>query len=224
MARWLKTYAGAALLAVATLLFYEFIPWAAVKREEWPAWVQAVGSIIAIGIAILVPYWQQKKARQSAAADEAQTVRQMLRSLRDEIRAVSESFGHRNGKLLIESEPGSFFNVTFPFVDRPFPIYDAAVARLGQVPNDELRRLIIIGYAHAMSFVATARFNNLLVQQYDHAHHEAEVYNDAPYIAQREKRLLTGTKYGDQLREAYRGARAVTAELLVALETEIGCD
>jgi type II secretory pathway pseudopilin PulG len=224
MARWLKTYAGAALLAVATLLLYEFIPWAAVKREEWPAWVQAVGSIIAIGIAISVPYWQQKKARQSAAADEARAVRQMLRSLRDEIRTVSESFGHRNGRLLIDSELGSFFNVTFPFVDRPFPIYDAAVARLGQIPNDELRRLIIIGYANAMSFVATARFNNLLVQQYDQAHHEAEVYNDAPYIARREKQLLAGTNYGDPLRKAYEGAIAVTAELLVALETEIGCD
>jgi len=58
-----------------------------------PAWVQAVGSIVAIFVAVLIPWRQRRNALRDAAADRTREEREHLRSLtaglREEIRAAS---------------------------------------------------------------------------------------------------------------------------------------
>ncbi|WP_146010641.1 hypothetical protein [Xanthomonas arboricola] len=40
------------------------------QPSEWPAWVQAIGSVFAIAVAIAVPYWQKQKENAQRIADD----------------------------------------------------------------------------------------------------------------------------------------------------------
>ncbi|WP_027904543.1 MULTISPECIES: hypothetical protein [unclassified Pseudomonas] len=61
---WLKQAWAMPLVVIAAFLFclcLFFLPWADMKAD-WPSWVQAVGSLIGILIAIAVPAWQLDRA------------------------------------------------------------------------------------------------------------------------------------------------------------------
>lgn len=70
-----------AVVAVMTFIAGVIITWGAMSRHppqprppievDWPAWVQAVGSVAAIATAIWVPAWQRRKDRQTKTADQA---------------------------------------------------------------------------------------------------------------------------------------------------------
>jgi hypothetical protein len=52
-----------------------------------PAWVQAVGSVLAILVAVLLPAWQRSKSLRDAAADHARQEREHLHRLTTGLRA-----------------------------------------------------------------------------------------------------------------------------------------
>ncbi|MFA8515760.1 hypothetical protein [Xanthomonas campestris] len=45
------------------------------QPSEWPAWVQAIGSVLAIAVAIAVPYWQKSKEKAQRIADDSARAR-----------------------------------------------------------------------------------------------------------------------------------------------------
>ncbi|WP_312705253.1 hypothetical protein [Stenotrophomonas lactitubi] len=62
---------------------------------EWPAWVQAVGSIAAIFVAVAVPGWQrsqQRKDEREKAAREARSMALALLDATTQFRDASESY------------------------------------------------------------------------------------------------------------------------------------
>src|SRR6266508_540087 len=68
-----------------------------------PAWVQAVGSLVAILIAVFVPWSQRRNALRDAANDRARQEREHLQrlttALREEIRAASNAADRRQSAI-----------------------------------------------------------------------------------------------------------------------------
>lgn len=185
------------------------------------SWLQAFGSIIAIAIAIWVPYWQKKQAQAQAKLAEIEQVRHLLRNFLDEMIVVSENFGKRNGKLLLDTPAGEAFTFVIPIMEKPFPVFDGSAARLGQIPNDELRRLIITGYGHAIGFVSSIRLNNILIDRFEQAAYLNAAHNDAVHGEMVQARLLRLKSYGDTLKSAYTEAIGRMTEMREALEAEL---
>lgn len=67
-------------LSVSALLYVvgNWVPWSAFDSEMAPAWVQGVGSLVAIAVAIGVPAWQhQAAARAARVAERLEEIRRI---------------------------------------------------------------------------------------------------------------------------------------------------
>jgi hypothetical protein len=66
---------------------------------DWPAWVQAVGSVLAIGIAIWIPYRQTKSARDELAVDRSKRARALFGFMMPETFRVRDKITDVRGSL-----------------------------------------------------------------------------------------------------------------------------
>jgi hypothetical protein len=60
---------------------YEFIPWESLKAADLAAWVQAVGSIVAVGAAGGIAVYQNRMMRRNAVEDRALEIAQRQKSI-----------------------------------------------------------------------------------------------------------------------------------------------
>lgn len=211
-------FAALGLLSFASGYGLAIIPWSSTNT---PAWVQAIGSIIAIGIAIWVPYWQQRSSIRHAAAAEKARTKQLLSSLNDEMSIVVSGFNTRNGALLLGLQSGEFFRYIVPATEHPFPIYSACVNRLGEIPDPVLRQKIVVGYTKAMSFVQSMRLNNTFVAKIEECGYLADKFNDDLHRNHLAGRIQIAVEYAAALRAAYIEAMASIQELVDALNLEL---
>lgn len=188
------------------------------------SWLQAVGAIIAIAIAIWVPYLQRRQALGAMKAAELDQVRHVLRNLLDEMIIITSGFKEGNGKKLMDVIDGQPFNAIIPIMERPFPIFDASASKLGLIQNDELRRHIITAYSRANGFISSVRLNNALVDRLDEADYLLGVHQNDVHkrlFLARQKRLV---EYARALKENYIEATEKMRILRKAIELELGIE
>lgn len=186
------------------------------------SWLQAFGALIALGIAIGVPWWQKHQAIAQAKAAELEQVRYVLRNLLDEMLVISAGFAETSGKKLNETQLGHPFNFLIPIMDRPFPVFDASAPKLGSIPNDKLRRLIITAYGRANGFVSSVRLNNALVDRLDQAAYLNAIHQDDIHQNLVNIRYQTLVDYAEALKNSYADASNKMAAMKVAIEKELG--
>jgi hypothetical protein len=69
------------------------------SNSEWAAWVQAVGSVLAILIAVAVPYWQRRTARDDEKEQNEKRASALLLVLWPEIEALKGELTEGRGEL-----------------------------------------------------------------------------------------------------------------------------
>jgi hypothetical protein len=194
------------------------------KHPGLASWLQAIGALIALVIAIGVPWKQKADSLRTAAKDDADQVKYLLRNLLDEMTVVSSGFAEQNGKLLLETPTGEPFLYIIPLMEHPFLIYEASTARLGQIPNDELRRLLITCYGHSGAFVSSVKFNNVLVERFEEAKYLSAIHGDFVHSELRKTRYEILAHYGDALKRSYLNATQKMQLAQTALKSELGLD
>jgi hypothetical protein len=224
LARWLKIYVWLVSLLAAALLFYEFIPWASVRREEWPAWVQAVGSIFAICIAIWVPYKQKKDADEAGEVRLRDDARRICLSLRDEMRALEATFTAGPNVLTILSlKEGEFFAGIIPIPAERFPIYKSVIGRLSLIEDDRLRSDIISAYDMAAALIFATTLNNQLLFDF-RTQQGIFQYNKDDFQKDRCEFLLDELKKsGAKMRSICERTIVLVTAVLPLLDREVGC-
>lgn len=221
---WLIAVAIIAVISFMAVALTKAICEKGLESSEAASWMQAIGSFVAICIAIWVPTWQHEQTRRQAMESEANQVQHLLRSLLDEMVVVSANFGKRNGKLLLDTPDGDGFYFIIPLIDHPFPIYEASVGRLGQIPSDVLRKRVITGYGHAMGFVSSVRFNNLLVQRFEHAYYLASVNSDQVHQDFVDMHRAMLADYCKSLKSSYRDAMSHMIDMRKHISLELGIE
>lgn len=78
---WYKKGAIMALGALIVSAGYYWISWPTLAATEWPAWVQAVGSIIAIGTGFAVAIYQTKAAAKLARCTQAENAFNQIKTV-----------------------------------------------------------------------------------------------------------------------------------------------
>ncbi len=137
---------------MSTGLFDVFTP------ESAPAWVQAIGSIVAILVAVALPTWQRSATRRDAEKDQKQHELEYLRrfavALRAEVGCTVEAAGRQRSAAndtLTEIERAHQMGVTI--TDRgPLPldsiiltnatIYSAIASEIGRFPSEIIRETV----------------------------------------------------------------------------------
>lgn len=177
----------------------------AASSEAVAAWVQAVGSIGAILAAVWVAHRQYEQTRQleleraKADAEEEQAeTRAFVPSVRQELATIWEGYSTGIRPTLLAVGENAFFDALVPVQTDAFTIYNNASPRVGKVPDEELRRLIVTTYARAKGHIYSLQLNNSLI---------ADLTNFAVmYRGENRDQILAGkrdllVRYAVQLRE-----------------------
>lgn len=177
--------------------------WAKMDASAWAAWVQAIGSVLAILAAVGVAWHQAESQRRRDEEREAAEARAILKCLRADMESHFDQVKFGIAPYIHATEAGAPVLSVFPVSEDPFSIYNAMLPRLGLIPNDELRSQIVRSYAAAKSFVLTVRCNNDLVTRcrvarelHDHTGTDASKRALASATQSRDQ-------YGDKVRESY---------------------
>lgn len=188
------------------------------SSSEWAAWVQAVGSVAAILVAVGVSYLQHWAQERRDRRREAQDVENMLYSIQDEIEVLREGFNEKIGMSLMQSARGTAFLWSWPAPERPFVVYEGCKDKLGKIEEHGLRRLIIVTYARAEGLLQDFRTNNALIEKHDRANH---AWQQTPIPENQSASTQTKwvlDQYGDKIRDSYTEVDTYVKQLITALE------
>ena len=155
---------GAGMLLTALLKFPPN------SSSDWATWVQAIGSIGAIGIAIWVSHKQYRDSiklendrRKADDLKEIAETRAFVQAIREELGTIWEGYNSQVGPALRATPVGHSFDFIYPAFTEAFTIYNGASFRIGTVPDAELRRLVVGVYARAKGLVYSFQLNNKLL-------------------------------------------------------------
>jgi hypothetical protein len=146
-----------------------FCAYPAKTSADVAAWVQAVGSIGAILVAVWVAHRQYTQTRQleldhvaAAEAKEKAEVRAFVQSVKQELSSIWEGYSTGIRPALLAVADGSYFGMIVAAQTDAFTVYNNASPQVGKVDDEELRRLIVETYARAKGHIYSMQLNNAL--------------------------------------------------------------
>nr|WP_151201362.1 hypothetical protein [Herbaspirillum sp. B39] len=163
--RVIQACVGAVVLLATVLLIFGLFP--SMKSEVGAAWVQAIGSIVAILSGIAVVRYQLQEAARVLKTEEAMRVYRLLTSLRTEIEILGEKFITPLGVELAAHNQTQTLPKMLHFVPEQFVVFDSHVAHFGSINSDSLRRLLIAGYASFRGLLFSVEMNTLTFEEYE---------------------------------------------------------
>lgn len=212
----------AALSIVAGLVFVAIFVWQFPSTSsEWAAWLQAFGSITAVGSGVFLIRHQIQSKKQLEAERENQSRIRLIKNLKTEIKVnwgrLESSWGHFLSEDESDAEGVSLImNVR----GWRFPVYDSSASQLGMIESEEVRDLFISAYAAARAFLLTMEINNELFFRYERANldvqHASALTPSLLEAAQlREQAAIQHFhQYGSHVRAKYGELRALVAAVL----------
>ncbi|HGL6719967.1 hypothetical protein NTJ56_13835 [Burkholderia contaminans] len=157
-ARWLAPLA----VFVVVILYVAFRAKPMQSAADIAAWVQGVGSLLAI-IAAIGIYAKQYTDKQ--ADDESET-RAFVEAIREEVQAAWDGYITEIHPALQALPDGHAFDVIYPVSTATFPIYENGASMVGKINDPELRRIIVKTYSLARGLISTFQHNNSMLTEH----------------------------------------------------------
>ena len=149
----------AVLLVV--ILFASFNAKPMTSAADIAAWVQGIGSLLAI-IAAIGIYAKQYKDKQ---ADDENETRAFVEAIREEVQAAWDGYITEIHPMLQALPDGQAFEVVYPVSTETFPIYENGASMVGKIDDPELRRMIVKTYSLARGLISSFQLNNSLLTE-----------------------------------------------------------
>lgn len=187
------------------------------KDFDWPAWVQAVGSVSAIVAAILVSADQAEQQRYRDAIQQHEEMDGVIRCLRAEVKSTLSYIQTQVGEAIVGTMPDEPIRVVFPLPEYPFPIFDALIPKLGGIKNVRLQGQIINTFTLAKSLAMTAGTHNSLVEALAAAETKFATTFQPNTESEVNRARDALIRYGASLRESFQLAHVELDSLYTAL-------
>lgn len=212
----------AALSIIAGLIFGAIFVWQFPSNSaEWAAWVQAFGSVTAVGSGVLLIRHQIKSRKELEVEKENQNRIRLIKNLKTEIKVnwerLESSWGHLLGEDESDAEGVSLIMNARGW---PFPVYDSSASQLGMIESEDVRDLFISAYAAARAFLLTMEINNELFFRYErasldvqHARATTPALLEAAQLRE-QAAIQHFHQYGSHVRARYGELRALVAAVL----------
>lgn len=130
------------------------------------SWMQAIGAMLGILAAILVPYLQHQMLEKHATIRDEIEVKRLLHSLHTELRRFYYDMDDRVGLYLPQYHQGNAVSRLLSTPSEPFLIYHTMIPKLSMIPDASLRHKIIEAYTVCAKLVETVNLNNELVRRH----------------------------------------------------------
>lgn len=158
-----------------------------------PAWVQAVGTVAAILVAIVIMGWQYRSHRR---LDESREKRQMARehehesaemrsllcSARHELAFFYMSYREGAGEMLEQISGDGYLEHIVPVEHERYYIYPICASNIGKIRDAKLGMHILFAYTVQIKFIETMKWNNNLLRWLRDARKRQMEYKDAEPI------------------------------------------
>lgn len=195
------------LLAIVTFVTGRYY---GLTRIDWPGWLQAIGSVWAILVAVWVSWHQAEAHERREKQKEADELAGLLNSFRTELSCMFDRIHDLYGADLEAIEPGQPFASHLPVPDDPFVIYNALLPKLGTIRDDVVREQIVRTYREANGFFLTIHLHNRLAN----AWYLRDESAGEQFSRQRYDDLVG---YSPVLKTGYSNAKNAVAKLLPLL-------
>lgn len=214
--RVLQACVGVVVLLATVLLIFGLFP--CMKSEVGAAWVQAIGSIVAILSGIAVVRYQLQEAARVLRDEEVMREYRLLTSLRTEIELLGEKLISPVGAELALNNETQSLPKMLHFVPAQFVVFDSHVAHFGSIHSESLRRLLIDGYASFRGLLFSVEMNTLTLEEYESEMLASDEKMPAKRIViYRNKMQMVGR----QIRERHAEAARFIDEFRIALADDV---
>lgn len=210
-----------AIAGVAIGAGVAFKGWPNVEGQTWAAWVQAVGSVGAILVAVWVAHDQHRKAEARALQQEVQELRNFLSGVREELRVHWEIYQEQVGNDLDVHKEGMPFLNWWPLPVQPFKFYRAGIEKIGKLKSDGLRRELIRVNVVVEGLLATYQTHNSLLDAYQNratALRESESEPNRHAAQEAEDELI---QYSKSLLDHHRQAKRDVSNVDALISSEL---
>ncbi|MFY3168307.1 hypothetical protein [Achromobacter xylosoxidans] len=195
--------------------------WPEAEGQTWAAWVQAVGSVVAILAAVWVARDQNRTAeRRHQQALDAE-LRNFLAGVRDELTVLWALYMTQAGNVVASTKDGETVNFWWPPPEDPFTIWRSGVDKIGRLQNDALRQSLITVYALANGLLLTFKAHNELLHAGIAAHRKAEETQTPFDEGLRDIAVEEWLNYDNQLRTQQEVVQAQVNSTVELLDAEL---
>ncbi|MFD4838488.1 hypothetical protein ACFWP0_13355 [Achromobacter sp. NPDC058515] len=194
--------------------------WPEAGGQAWAAWVQAIGSVAAICVAIWVAHDQHAKAERRHREIQDGEVRNFLAGLRVELDVLWSEYMVQVGDDLNSTPKGQIAYMRWPAPEQPFKVYGATVGLIGRVGDDSLRKSIIMTYAVAGGLMQTWQTHNRMLEEFVEAKKNTsrEEAASSQAISGRRASLVA---YGEKLRAHQDNASRLIGATIKAIDAHL---
>jgi hypothetical protein len=196
---------------VVIILFAAFNLRPVKEAADVAAWVQGVGSLLAIvaAVGIYARQYAEKKA------DDALETRAFVQAVHDEIATLWEGYSQNLRLRILGLQQGQVLDAISPMNPDAFVIYNNASAQVGRIDDAALRTLIVTVYARARGFIYSIQMHNGLL--IDFRQFET-YYQGADRQARLNQRRDVVVRYAEGLRQIDAAIEALVTQCLAAAE------
>jgi len=180
------------------------------------SWVQAVGSIGAILVAILVSRQQFSHARVQDEQRRQQELRAFVQAIHAELQTLWAGYSAKVGAhLSLVRDDGAFTGV-WPATIEAFTIYNNNSAFVGKIEDAKLREMVVEGFARFKGVILSVGLNNRFIQEHSSAYSIADPLLRTTELLRTQDQLVG---YLPQLKTADTELKAFIPGLITALKT-----
>jgi hypothetical protein len=155
---WQIPLATFAFIAVAS----GYCSYPATSSEAVAAWVQGVGSLLAIGAALWIYAKQYRNKRED---DLAETIA-FVQAMRHEIQIIWDEYADISDTLR-KTPASGFFASVVPLGTDSLIVYSRTPERVGKIDDEDLRALVVRTYTGLRGHLNSLRQNNDLIEDYE---------------------------------------------------------
>ena len=140
--------------------------------------IAGIGIIAAIGGALIGGLISARATKKSVQQifkndlkkrdiEKQENLQGLYRAIRSELNTLWLRY-EEAGKKIEDLKNGQPLLVYYPLTQDYFTVYQSNAHLIGEIPNDDLRGIIILSYSAAKGIVDSYRYNNHIVGQHEH--------------------------------------------------------
>lgn len=177
-----------------------------------------IGGIITGCFAIYGVILNHKKDVERQKQNQKDTLNSLYQALYTEIETIWKAYTSNLGAEIEKIKDGEALDRYYPFTSEAFPVYKANLPLIGQIPDTELRKLIVKTYAEGQGIIDSILLNNNYVaktEQWNLMYHKT---GDPFYQTLLEAETKCAVDYAKTIKKQHNNVRADVTNLLESLK------
>jgi hypothetical protein len=175
------------------------------------------GGGVAGYLALRGVYKTQEKELQKQERAKRELLKALYQAIHDEVESLWDAYQKGFGQDLEALGDGNALDVYYPPNQESLTIFTGNAVLIGQVPDHDLRRLVVTTYTKARGIIDAYRVNNDLVSQRDHWYWTFEQTGNDVHRRIAEEKHTAAIEHAKTLKKLHTELKASVSELLPTL-------